>query len=97
MNLYPSNESVERRTLIYLCGCVSGALRKKEGWQSVLELIFTNKGVFVESQGFQKNREQGSPTGKERRRSRAPGSRKVLSVKFNPEAPKEKASASPLK
>lgn len=64
MNLYPSNESVERRTLIYLCGCVSGALRKKEGWQSVLELIFTNKGVFVESQGFQKNREQGSPTRK---------------------------------
>lgn len=51
---------------MYLCGCVGGALRKKADWQSVLELIFTNKVVFVEPQGFQKNSEQGSPRGKER-------------------------------
>lgn len=29
MNLYPSNESVEMRTLIYLCRCVRSALEEK--------------------------------------------------------------------
>ena len=54
MNLCLSNESVEMKPLIYLCRCVSNALRKKRYWHHVLELISADKIVFVDRQGFLK-------------------------------------------
>ena len=97
MNLYPLNGSVETRTLIYLCRCVSGTLRKKRYWHHVLELISTDKIVIVDSQAFLNEPWTGQSHLKKKRKKGKSHRLLVLSMKFNPEAPKEKTSISLLK